>query len=316
MNPVALEISSNSIRILRLKNNKLGLLPKIYHEEKFERRINIDNLESDAREKSIVINTLKKIKKIYNLKYVISALPEDKIYIYQTEFPRQALDDVASAVKLNIEENVPLTSKEVNFSYKVSDSDEDKIIVTVNVVPKKVIEKFTNLIESADLIPFGFLAESEVISKAVVPCDDQGPNLIVRMNQDNVNILITKSNIVHYANRIPLNFPDLKLGVESEEFKKLSQELNKTLIYWFTNKNTTSENQKIEKAVLVGKLAKTPDLVEYLENSLKIDVEIGNNWINCFSFEDYIPKIKAEEALDMSVVIGLSLYLNREHSIC
>ncbi len=307
--PVSIEITKDSIRIIKLNKSKYGLIPDFYKEIEFKKEIDLSGLDSSKQDFEFLIKTLKKLKTELKFKYVALILPEEENYIYKTEFPAEVLSDLSSAIKLNIEENVPLSSKEVNFSYKINEVDDHKIESIVSVFPKSVIKVYSNILEKAGLIPVHFQNESESIVEAVIEDGQEKPLLLVKMSKNQVNIAIVENNIVNFASKISINCCNMDTTIKSEELKSLSQELNKTLIYWFTNKRSYGDHKKIENAVLVGEMSQIEGLVEYLEDSLKIDVELGNVWTNCFSLNDYIPEISLKGSLEYAAVIGLSLIM-------
>jgi len=153
------------------------------------------------------------------------------------------------------------------------------------------------------------MPESVSVFRSVIKHGDNGLYLLIRLLKDRINITIVNDGAVQYTSSVSVDLGEIiKDGqFENEEFIKLSQELNKTMIYWFTSKKDNNQNLKIEKAFLVGENALNIKLIEALENSLKIDIESANVWGNCFSLEDYVPKIKKDKALKYAVSIGLSI---------
>lgn len=305
--PVAIDMSPGTIRILKLTEKAEGVIPVFYKEIKLDDKYNLTKENITQKEIETFVSILKKLKQEYKLKYVVTSLPEQKTYIYKTRFPREALFDMVSAIRFNIEENVPLEVNDVNFDYKVIKYYDTEIEVIISVFPKSVVTTYTDILKKANLSPLSFQSESASIARAVVPKNETRPLLIVRILRSQINVAVVENEVVQYASKIPVKGRKILESVDSEEAKILSQELNKTLIYWFTNKKDTSDPHKIESAILVGKYALKEGLVEYLENSLKIDVSIGDVWANCFSTDDYIPKMSKEESLEYSSAIGLAL---------
>ncbi len=304
---VGLDIGPEGIRVLKLTETKFGLIPEMYKSVTFSNPINLKEIEQDSEDGRFLVQKLQELKKELSLKYVVVALPEEKNYIYQTEFPFKALADIGSAIELNLEENVPLQSENSTFNYQITHAKEDLIEVIVSVFPNEVIETYTSILIKAGLVPLSFVPESEAISKAVVSNGEDDPVLVVNLMDNLLSVSIVEHEIVHYTSKIQLECQKLKADDDSEEAKILNRELNKTLIYWFTNKRGLSEVKKIEKAILVGKMADLDGLVEYLENSLKIDVELGQVWTNCFSTNEHIPEITMKESLEYPTVVGLAL---------
>jgi Tfp pilus assembly PilM family ATPase len=313
LDPVALEINSDSIRVLKLKKKKNKLVPVFFEEVSIEIKNqdseNSGNIFELPEYQNQVIEKLKELKNKYNFKYAIVALPEDKTYLYQTTFPRAALSDMGSAIKYSLEENVPVAATDVNFNYHILNKDKNLVDVVVSVFPKSIISQFTNILEASQIKIYSFLPESVAVFKSLIGENDQNLYLLIRLLKDRVNISIVKDQAIQYTFAFSVDLEKIMKNqdFDGQEFKKLSQELNKSMIYWFTSKKDINENQKIQKALIAGDYASDVKLIEALEDSLKIDVETGDVWTNCFSTEDYVPEISRKEALKYNVAIGLAI---------
>ncbi len=307
LDPVAIDISPDAIRVLKLKESSEGITPVFYKEVNIEDKHNLGKVDAEESRKDSVVSVLKKLKASLRLKYVFASLPEQKTYIYKAKFPREALLDMVSAIRFNIQENVPLNVDEVNFDYKVIQYDERSIEVVVSVFPKSIVGHYTDLLKEAGLFPISFESESSSIARSIVKNGDARPYILIRLLKNQVNVSVVENEVVQFASKIEVSGEKISRSLEDEDTKILSQELNKTLIYWFTSKKDTSDPHKIENAIIVGKYALREGLVEYLENSLKIDVEVGDVWANCFSTDDYIPQMPRQESLDYSSAIGLAI---------
>lgn len=284
-----------------------NLIPVLYKEVVFNNKHDLTSSNLEEEELRSIVSILKKIRQEYKIKNVTTILPDQELYIYRTEVPREAIGDIESAVKFGLEENVPFKASEVNFNYHISAMSNNTVEVTVNVFPRKIIQVYTDVIKKAGLFPISFTPESTAVANALVKKGDEKPYLLVKIEKEHVSTSVVSGGVVQYASRVPIDGVNLRALNESAEAKKLSQELNKTLIFWFTTNVGLGEPQKIQEALLVGECALVEGLVDYLENSLKIDVELGNVWTNCFSLDDYIPEMHKEKSLEYAGPIGLSV---------
>ena len=138
LDPVALEINSDSVRVMKFDRQKDKLVPKFFDEIVFKNQIDIENLTDPVKSAEITA-TLKKLKNKFNFQYATVALPEDKTYLYQVTFPRAAMMDLGSAIKFSLEENVPIPATDVNFNYHVLRQNEAIVDVIVSVLKIKFI---------------------------------------------------------------------------------------------------------------------------------------------------------------------------------
>lgn len=315
-NPVAVDISPHHVRVMQLSQTRLGLIPKFYKEIKLKNRCDIGEIggNNDINTEAVkeILDALKDLKKEFKLKYVTCSLPEVKTYIFRTQLPAQAESDVASAVRFGLEENVPLKVDTVNFDYFVVKPDEERdpsepFDVVVNVFPKGIINAYTKVLKMSGLFPLSFQAESVALSRALVPVDDRHAYLLIRLLEDRVGVAIIEDEAVQYASSINISAKEISEDYGGAAAMELKEALNKLLVFWFTNKKSAIQHDKIQIALITGEYAKAKGMEEFLESHLKINIEIGNVWSNCFSTEKYIPDIKQKDALNFSVAIGLAI---------
>jgi Tfp pilus assembly PilM family ATPase len=315
-NPVAIDISNKSIKVMKLKRHKHGFIPEIYKEIQLEKECDLSQITEDKEinTESIrqLIEQLKKIKKEFKLKYVVASLPELKTYIFRTRLPKEATSDVASAIRFQLEENVPLKADEVNFDYYViekseNDKDIDHFDVVVTVFPKKIIGFYTKILKISGLFPIALHPESIAMSESMVTHRDKGTYLLLRLMKERVAVSVVEDGAIQYASTISVDMDKVLENPNSESAVELNEVLNKLLIFWFTNKKDLIQHNKIETAIISGDYALTPGVQEFLERKLKLKVEIANVWTNCFSLEEYIPEINKKDSLRYSVAIGLAI---------
>lgn len=315
-NPVAIDITPRSIRLMSLKKSKHGLVPKFYKKVKLKNKCDLSSMDMtkdiDTEAIAELINVLKDLKKEFKLKYVVVSLPETKTYIYRTKLPSESSSSLASAIRYSLEENVPLKTDDVNFDFfvmenKNSKKENEDLDVIVSVFPKEIISLYTKVLKLAGLFPLSFQSESVSVSRSIVKRGDNQTYLLLRFLKDQVNVGVVEDGAIQYASIIPLDMDKIIEDFSSEEANYLNESLNKVLIFWFTNKNDGVQHNKIETALITGVYAKDKNLKEFLERKLKINVEVANVWSNCFSTEDYIPEIKKDEALNYAVSLGLAI---------
>ena len=97
--------------------------------------------------------------------------------------------------------------------------------------------------------------------------------------------------------------------IEGQVFKTLKpivdhivEEINKSITFHM-DKNPQS---KIEKIILTGGTSALPGLPEYLANSARLTIEIGNPWMN-ISYPAELQQNLAGISLNYSTALGLAL---------
>jgi len=310
-NPSGIDIASDAVYFMKLKKNKEGLVPDKFEKISFGKNIEI-NETLIPEDRKIVVDALIQLKKKYGLEYIISSLPEQKTYIFSTILPKEAKADIPSFIRYQIEENVPLPAIDVNFYYYITGELNKKgdIGVVVSVFPKQVTNLFTDIFAEAKLYPISFFAESRALFHSLVKAGDQTSYLLVRLLPNRVAVSVLENGVVRYTTDIQINTDNLFNSIQSPESVTLKEALNKVLIYWFTSKKDLTEHKKIENVLLTGHNANSPEMIDFLERTLKINVDLGNVWINCFDIKKHVPEIDQKTALDYAAVIGLAIRCN------
>ncbi len=310
---VGLDISSDAIRVMKLRQSNYGFTPVFFKEVKYKTKINFNDENFKINECQEIIGILKDLKKELKIEYVVASLPESGTYIYRTEFPKEALTDIASVVRLSIDDNVPLTANDCNFDYFIVESaKKDKIDVVVSVYPKVMIQTYSNLLDGAGLIPVSFESESVAIAESVLDRKERGTFLLVRFLTNKTNVSIIEDGVIQYTSEVWVGSDDMVGDLKNEKIESLKVELTKLLIFWFTNNSGGFVHKKIEKAFFVGDKSTDQNVVDLFEKHLKIPVETGNVWANCFSLDEFIPSIDQKSALNYSVAIGLALKSHKQ----
>lgn len=313
-NSVAIDISPKKIRLMKLRQTKDGLIPVFYKEVPLSKVYNLHEISApkDIKNDDVkeIVDVLKSLKKEFDLQGVIVSLPEFKNYIFRTELPAEAASDVASAIRFDLEENVPLSIHDVNFDFSIINKDRnsaENIDVMVNVFPKTIIGVYTKILRMAELLPVGFQSESIAFANATIIEGDADPYMIIRILEDRVNIAIVEEGVVQYTSSINVDSNSVLENYESKYAVYIKEELNKLLVFWFTNQTNVHEHKKIQTAYIAGDFADAPGMQEFLERHLNIKIELSNVWVNCFNTSDFVPEMSREESLKYVIAIGMAI---------
>jgi Tfp pilus assembly PilM family ATPase len=307
-NPSGVDIASDAIYFMKFKKTRDGVVPDVFEKIPFGKNIDInENLLPE--DKKVVVEALIKLKNKYKLEYIISSLPEQKTYIFNTVLPKEAQSDIPSFIRYQIEENVPMAASDVNFYYYLTGevNKSGDLGLSVSVFPKQVTSLYTDIFSTAGLFPISFFAESRALLHALIKEGDKTPYLLVRLLPNRVSVSILDDEVIQYTSDLQVNTENIFNSLQSPEATSLKEFLNKVLIYWFTSKKDLREHKKIENVLLVGYKAGDPEVIDFLARSLKINVEIGQVWTNCFDIKNHVPEIDQKTALDYAVAIGLAI---------
>lgn len=307
--PVGIDISLHSVRALRLKHSKDGIVPDKYKEVVLKEKCELLEKKEDLKNCDDLRSALRELKKEMNLKYIMLSLPELKTYIFNTNLPFEARESIDDALIIKLQENVPLDVNEIVYDYVVASVNKNKqtIEVVVTALPKSIIEIYTSLFREEGLIPIAFESESQSVARAVVSWEDKTPYVIVNFGHAKISFAIFQNGVVYYTSSLPYSTELILNDFNGQEAQILKSTLNKLLIYWFTNKHNPNSDEKITNLIMTGSFADSPGLSTFLEQHLHVSVGVADVWKNCFDINEFVPDMDLKTSLQYNTVVGLAL---------
>lgn len=305
-----LNISPNSLKIVKLKKKKEEFLPVFAEEIYFNETCNYfsqtDSIE-DCNELKKIIKTLKKKHKI---NFVQISVPEEQTYVFGMPVPKDAIFLIDDFVKNNMDQYIPLTASEVYFDYKIlkEHAETDNIPVIVTAIPRVIVEKYVSLFESCGIFVIACEPETHSIARCVINKGDNNPYIIININEYATSISVVEEGLVQYTQTVAIKASDIVPSMSLETTTLFKDTINKVIIYWFTSKEHFSQHTKIENIILTGKNIESSDLINFFESNLFVHVSFADVWKNCFDINVYVPNISKKDSLKYATCIGLSLF--------
>lgn len=298
-------------------------------------------------DKKKLAEVLRLFAREHNIRFARASLPEEEGYIFPAYVPRGlSKKEVREVLEFKIEENVPLSPQDAIIDYEYvpgAPTVPGQRMVSVSAYPSAVVQEYVDLFSAAGLEVLSLEIEAQAIARAVVPKKTKSVSMIVDIGRKRSGIAVAQGQVVRFTATIDLGgdeidtilqsvFPDASdedlaflknergmryrddaLG--SEAFasfaKRLSEELNRYVVYWQTHKDIKGldiAHQPIEKVILVGGNANILGLPERLENTLNIPTVKGNVWENAFSLNAFVPNLSHAESLGYAPAVGLALH--------
>lgn len=305
-----MNVSPTSIKLVKLKQKKEGLLPVVAEEIYFKEVCNYFSGEDSISECDEFKKNLKDLKKKFKINFVQLAIPEKNTYIFNMPIPKDAVGLIDDFVKNNMDQYIPLNADEVFFDYKTLKGHEnlDVIPVVVTAIPKIIVEKYTAVFESCGIFIIECEPETHSIARCVIDKGDKNPYIVVNIDEYATIISVIENGLIQYTQTVTVTSQDVSKNISPEVATLLKDTINKVIIYWFTSKDQFSQHAKIENIILTGKDIDSSDLVNFFESNLFVNVAFANVWKNCFDINTYIPNISKKDSLKYATGIGLSLF--------
>ena len=341
MPAAGLDISDHSIKFVQFAQTKKGL--RITKYGTYELPIGAV-IEGRIANREAIATVLSQMVREHGVQYVRASLPEEPAYIFTATVPAIGREEIKSLLQFKLEENVPVAPADavIDFDLIASEPKDGQRIVAVSVVPQKVAQVYTDLLEAAGLIPISLEIEAQAIARTLVPKTYTKTCMTVDIGRTRSCISVVGGGHVRFTTTVAIGgdmlndvlekelaalSPEEQLAIKNNyglsysanatvrnaflNFgRQVRNEIERYYIYWQTHKDTKASGLSIEKIILSGGYANIAGLPEYLTQELFVPVERANVWVNAFSLEKYIPSVSHRESLGYASAIGLALPRN------
>ena len=264
-------------------------------------------------ENSDVVGALKKIQKECKYKYVEVSLPEELSYIYTQEVDDGDVSTIKGQIEFKIEENVPLKTDEAIFDFvTVLTLKNNRKLISVSVVSKKVIEDYTETFQRCNMKVVSFLIQNQALSKSLIATNDANAYCIVAIEKKYIVVSIVSSGIVLYTSTINKTLFDDNLNLERKEIlEEVIKDVYRIIVFWlsYIENNDTYGLEKI-KSIIVSSTHSNiieSEFINMMINKLAIQIDKPNVWINAFDLNVQIPPINKINSYQYATAIGLAL---------
>jgi type IV pilus assembly protein PilM len=275
--------------------------------------------------------------------FVRVSVPEEKTYLFDIKIPNMKTSQIRQALEFKLEENVPLKADEVFFEYElivnkkqsIAPTADTSILVSVSVIPKKIITNLLDVFTASGITPVAFEIESRMTARSVVAKRDHRTFMIIDVKDESTVMSLVADNITRFSSTIAIGDANLieNLPKGEDTTKKSSPSISdsdvsaslvgvfsvmKDEVEKFNNyimSKSQNENimlpQAIDKIILCGKSASLPGLANHISQNIDAEVVPANVWTNILDIDDSLPAIRFEDSLAYVTSIGLAMPNNK-----
>jgi type IV pilus assembly protein PilM len=303
---VGLDIGSKSIKVAELNREGKGFSLRSagavgYSGPTVDANLTDEKAMADLAE---VIKKLFRDAKI-NSKDVSISLPETQVFTRVMQFPLLTDSEIASAVKWEAEEYIPIPIKDAIIEHQIIDRLENasppQVLVLLVAVLRSLVENYIAICNKAGLNVVGVETELISIVRSLAPVDKAA--LVVDFGARSTDIAITKNGQLYFSRSVPTAGDAFtravaqSLGVnvqQAEEYKRtyglsenqlegkvgralapifkvVAGEIKKAIHYYQLN----IKGETPTLVVISGGTAGLPGAAPMLTNLLGIEVTIG-----------------------------------------
>ncbi|MBI4064790.1 type IV pilus assembly protein PilM [Candidatus Gottesmanbacteria bacterium] len=334
---VGLDIGSHSIKLIELGNDRDGITLLGAGSVPTPPKALSSKLAADYEAVALAIKDLFKATGC-KTKSVNIALPESQVFTRVIEVPQLSQRELASAIKWEAEQYVPLPLDQVNIDFTIlreaKMTKTEKMEVLLVAAPKSLLEKYLTILELSEISVLS--AETEIIaaSRALVRSTSTIITaMIVSLGAQTTDLAILRNGILAFTRSISSGGEALSRAVaqglefnltQAEEFKKTyglerdkvegkivtaAKPIMETIVgemkralEFYTQKH---RDEHIETIVLSGGTARLPGMVVYIAETMGLETQLANPWVGIR--KDSRQSILDIDAPTYTVAIGLAL---------
>jgi type IV pilus assembly protein PilM len=239
-------------------------------------------------------------------KDVVISIPEPLVFTRTISFPLLTDTEIASAVKWEAEQYIPIPVSEAIIQHTILQRNETSsppgVLVLLVAAPRTVVEKYVKVIQFAGLTPIAIETELVALARSLAPSDKTV--LLVDMGAISTNIAIVNKGMLSFSRSIPTAGEALTRAVtqglainaqQAEEYKKtygleagqlegkiknvldpvmrlIADEIKKAVNYYLQE-----EKGETPGALIVsGGTSGMPEVISTLTKLLGLEVLVGN----------------------------------------
>lgn len=203
---VGLDIGTKSIKVVELNRDGKGFALRSAGAVGYN-GIGIDAALTDEKAVADLAGTIKKLMRDAKIgsKDVAISLAETQVFTRVMQFPLLNDAEIASAVKWEAEEYVPIPIKDAIIEHQIIDRAEQtnppQVLVLLVAVLRTLVENYISVCEKAGLNVVG--VETELISMVRSLAPENAPSLVVDFGAHSTDIAITKNGQLYFSRSVP-----------------------------------------------------------------------------------------------------------------
>ncbi|KKU88012.1 MAG: Type IV pilus assembly protein PilM [Candidatus Gottesmanbacteria bacterium GW2011_GWA2_47_9] len=334
---VGLDIGSHSIKLVELIREKTSVSLRAAGTVPTPPKALVSTLAADHEALAIAIKKLFADTGVSSREVNI-ALPESQVFTRVIEVPQLSSRELVSAIQWEAEQYIPLPLEQVNVDFTVlrdgKETGTNKMDVLLVAAPKALIEKYTNILELANITTVG--AETEIIaaSRALVRSTPTIKTvMVVSLGAQTTDLAILRSGVLAFTRSISAGGEAISRAVaqglefnltQAEEFKKtygvegdklegkivaatkpvmdtIVAEMKRAVSFY----QEKYKNEQVETVLLSGGTARLPGIVVFIAGEMEIEAQLANPWIGIAKDPRFA--VLDSEGSVFTVAVGLAL---------
>jgi len=262
----------------------------------------------DEKEMGAIAQVIKKLHSEVHVgsRDIVLSIPEPQVFTRTIRFPMLTDAEIASAVKWESEQYIPIPVKEAVIQHAILQRNEratpPEVLVLLVAAPRVIVEKYTKVITLAGLNPIAVETELLALTRALAPTDKTV--LLVDLGASSTDMAIATGGLLSFSRTVPIAGEAFTravsqglgiTGVQAEEYKKtygmipsqlegkvrgsldpvlrlIVDEIKKAINFY----QTEEKGEAPVQVIITGGSSGMPEIVSDLSSLLGMEVLVGN----------------------------------------
>lgn len=169
--------------------------------------------KGEIKQKKSLVNIIKEsIPKVWGKpikeKDVVASLPEEKAFLQVIQMPIMEEEELAGAVKYEVENYIPLPIEDVYLDFQMVPpvyDGLDHLDVLIAALPKEIVDSYVEVLKEVGLRPLALEIESQAIARALVKNQMSPiPLLIIDLGATRASFIIFSGYSLRFTSSIPV----------------------------------------------------------------------------------------------------------------
>lgn len=333
---VGIDIGSKSVKIVEL--SRRGDKWKLQSSGIIGHNLKTPDQTTEDKELLPLAKVIRKLYKEAGIKSreVVLSIPEPHVFTRTIKFPLLTEQEVASAVKWEAEQYIPIPIKEAVVQHQIVERIEDatppQVLVLLIAASKNLVEKYARVLEMSGLKPVAMETELMAAIRSMAPKDQTV--LIIDFGGRSTDIAVAKNGLLMFSKSINMGGDALTravtqfLGVseqQAEEYKKVYglsdtqlegkikeamerafgmvvDEIKKGIRFY----QNEERQMPVQSTILTGGASIMPDIAPVLTERLGLEVIVGNPFSNIEVDPTAVKSLSGFAPL-YSIAVGLAM---------
>ncbi len=334
---LGIDIGSHSIKLVEIAKDKSTVTLLAAGNALTPPKALSSQVEADLQALAVTIQKLMKDSGV-KADTVNIALPESQVFTRVITVPQLTSRELASAIKFEAEQYVPLPLDQVNLDYTVLRDSKETGVNTMEVLlvagPKALIDKYMTIMEFLEVNVNAIETEIIAASRALVrSVSNLRSVMIVSLGVKTTDLAILRNGVLTFTRSISAGGEALtrsiaqKFGFEftqAEEYKKaygveadkvegkilasvkpildtIIGEIKRAVAFY----QQKYRDETVDTLLLNGGTARLPGMVVYLTEQVGIETQIANPWVGIT--KDTRFNVLDTEGPSFGIAVGLAL---------